>query len=351
MAKTALHDRSAAIGGRSGQFSGAETIASFGNTEDELKALRSGAGIFDLGWLGMLVITGEDRVRWLNGMVTNNTRDLPVNHGNYSLLLNAQGRIQGDLTAYNRGEHYIVTTDLSQLEKVIGIFDKYIIMDDVEVTNVSDKLTSLGIAGPNSREVLAKAGFQVPELQPGEVTDLHWSNLGLSIVRGLGDRGESYDIWISPDNAPSLWDALVRVGAKPVGYEALELDRMVRGIPKYGVDMTERFLPQETAQDRALHFAKGCYLGQEIVERIRSRAQLHRVLTGFEIEGAPPSAGTSVTAGDKKVGEITSAAEVPVEGGKKTIALGYIRIEANTSGNKVRVEEAGAVVSALPFQI
>lgn len=351
MPKTALQDKSLAAGGRPGEFSGVETTATFGDSATELAALREGAGVFDLGWRGVLVLTGDDRVRWLNGMVTNNIRDLAVNHGNYSLLLNAQGRIQGDIIAYNRGEYFLVTAELGQMEKITAIFDKYIIMDDVEVTNASDKLTAVGIAGPKSREVLVKAGFTLADLKPGEVIDLEWQNLGLSIARGLGDWGESYEIWIHPDNAPKLWDALVQSGASPVGYEALEWLRMLNGIPRYGVDMTDRYLPQETGQDRALHFTKGCYLGQEIVERIRSRAQLHRTLTGYEIEGPPPAAGEAVMSGDKKIGEISSATEVPLNGTKKTIALGYIRIEANTPGNQVRIGQVDAKVASLPFQV
>lgn len=351
MPRTALCDKLMKTGGQPGQFAGNDTIVSFGDPASELRDLRAAAGVFDLGWRGMLVITGEDRVRWLNGMVTNNTRDLPVNRGNYSMLLNAQGRIQGDLVAYNRGEHYMVTTDVAQLEKITSIFDKYIIMDDVEITNVSDKLTSVGIAGPKAREVLTNAGFAQAELQPGEVLDTDWQNLGLSLVRGLGEYGDSYEIWIHPDNASKLWDALVAAGATPVGFQALEWLRMLRGIPRYGVDMTERFLPQETGQDRALHFSKGCYLGQEIVERIRSRAQLHRTFAGFEVEGAPPNPGDGVMQGDKKVGEITSAVQIPLDGAKKTIALGYLRIEANTPGNQVRIGEANAHVASLPFQI
>ncbi len=351
MVTTALHDNLVAAGGRSGEFCGAHSIATFGEAAAELTALRDGAAVFDLGWHGMFVLTGEDRVRWLNGMVTNNTRDLPVNRGNYSLLLNAQGRIQGDVLTYNRGEYYLVVTDAAQVEKITGIFDKYIIMDDVEVTNISDKLTSIGVAGPKSREILAKVGFPELALAQGEVADLDWSNAGVSLVRGLGDLGESYEIWIHPDNAPKLWNALVAAGATPTGFQALEWLRMLNGVPRYGVDMTERFLPQETAQDRALHFAKGCYLGQEIVERIRSRAQLHRSLAGFKVAGPEPHAGDAVFSSDKKIGEITSAAEIPLNGTKKTIALGYLRIEANTPGQRVRIGDADAEVASLPFQV
>jgi len=351
MSSATLHDSLISFGGRLGQYGGAETAASFGDTAREFAALHSAAGVFDLGWYGTLVLTGSDRRRWLNGMVTNNTRDLLPNHGNYSLVLNAQGRIQGDLTAYNRGEYYLVITDTGQIEKLKGIFDKYIIMDDVEVSDVSEKLTAIGIAGPKSREVLAKAGFSFPDLALGEVVDIDWKNIGVSVARGLGDRGESYEIWFAPEHATTIWESLVPAGATPVGYEALEWLRILRGIPRYGVDITERYLPQETGQDRALHFAKGCYLGQEIVERIRSRALLHRGFAGFIVDGPAPAAGSPIMGTDKKIGEITSSAVIPIGDSKKTFSLGYIRTESSTPGTEVRINEARATVSALPFTV
>ena len=351
MTKTALHDKLIAAGGSPGEYGGAETIASFGRPAEELGSLRKSAGVFDLGGRSLLVLTGEDRVRWLNGMVTNNTRDLPLNHGNYSLLLNAQGKIQGDLVAYNRGDFTLVVTDVGQGEKIKAIFDKYIIMDDVEVADISDRLTSIGLAGPKSRSVLEKAGFSFGELEHGEVTDIQWNNMGVSVARGLGDRGESYEVWFAAENAGGVWDALLQAGAMPVGYEALEWLRILNGVPRYGVDMTERYLPQETGQDRALHFAKGCYIGQEIVERIRSRALLHRGLAGFEVEGAAPPSGAAVMDGEKKIGEITSGATIPLNGSSKTLALGYLRTEANTPGKNVTINDGNARVSAIPFQV
>lgn len=351
MTKTALLEKLVTLGGLAGEYAGAATVASFGDPAGELAAVRMTAGVFDLGGRGMLVLTGEDRVRWLNGMVTNNTRDLALNHGNYSLLLNAQGRIQGDLVAYNRGDYILVVTDIAQVDKIKSIFDKYIIMDDVEVADVSEKLTAIGVAGPKSREILANAGFAIPELAAGEVADLKWNGIGLTVAHGLGDRGESYEIWFAGGNEAMIWDALVTAGARPVGFEALEWLRILNGIPRYGIDMTERYLPQETGQTRALHFSKGCYIGQEIVERIRSRALLHRALTGFEIDGAPPTAGAPVMGAEKRVGEVTSGASIPIDGASRTFALGYIRNESGTPGTQVRIGEAIARVSALPFQV
>ena len=129
-----------------------------------------------------------------------------------------------------------------------------------------------------------------------------------------------------------MWDALAAGGAQPAGTQALEMFRLAAGIPRYGQDITERYLPQETDQQQALNFKKGCYIGQEIVERIHSRALLHRKLTGLEVDGAPPAPGAKIQQDGKEVGEITSALSVPGSQGDCTLALGYLRTEA-TAGN------------------
>src|ERR1700735_4610508 len=130
----------------------------------EFKALLSGCAVYDLSSRAKIALTGGDRVRWLNGMVTNNIRDLAVGSGVYAFLLNPQGHILGDLYAYNRGDSVIIDTDRSQSEKLLATFDHYIIMDDVEVANASDRLAAVGLTGPKSRAVLGAAGFQISEM-------------------------------------------------------------------------------------------------------------------------------------------------------------------------------------------
>src|SRR5215469_4711438 len=149
-----------------GEYRGATTAARFGDPRAELTSLRNRCGVYDLGYRAKILLTGRDRVRWLNGMVTNNIRDLQPGHGVYAFLLNPQGHILGDLYAYNRGESILVDTDRSQVEKILATFDHYIIMDDVEVKDLRNEITSLGIAGPNSRNVLGTAGIQIPDVQP-----------------------------------------------------------------------------------------------------------------------------------------------------------------------------------------
>jgi len=339
---------------RESENRGATTAALFSNVHEEFSALLNGCGVYDLGLRGRISLTGSDRVRWLNGMVTNNIRDLAAGSGVYAFLLNPQGRILGDMTVYNPGEALMVETDRSQVEKIIATFDHYIIMDDVEVTNVSEQETALGLAGPKSRAILNAAGIEVPELKPLQMItpkcDCDCGCVECTVVRGEDAQRQSYEIWLAPKDVYKTWNALLAAGATAVGSEALEMQRIAAGIPLYGVDIRERDLPQETEQMRALNFNKGCYVGQEIVERIRSRGNVHRKFTGFLLEGAAAiSTGEKIVSGEKEVGEVTSVAVLRTPSGERTLALGYIRREVGVPGHEVTISALKATVIQLPL--
>jgi aminomethyltransferase len=320
-----------------GAYHGAEAAAAFSTPEQEFETLRTGAGVYEATWRANIVVTGEDRVRWLNGMVTNNIRDLALGQGAYNFVLNAQGRIQGDLTAYHRGDYLLLATDEAQSANLIAWFDRYIIMDDVELTDVSEKLACVGIKGPRAEQVLQSAGFTTI-LEPLHVADFTWNGIGISIARGFSEHIPEYEVWFAPEHTAAIWDALVTAGTQPVGYEALETFRIASGVPAYGQDIRDRELPQETEQKHALHFAKGCYIGQEIVERIRSRGNVHRGLTSFTLSQAVP-VGTKLLKDAKEVGELTSVAALPSH---KIVALGYARREALVSGAPLAAGDATA---------
>jgi folate-binding protein YgfZ len=335
-------------------YRGATTAARFADPQLELAALRGGCGVYDLGFRARISLTGGDRMRWLNGMVTNNIRDLALGRGVYAFLLNPQGRILGDMFVYNAGEALVVETARSQVEKIIATFDHYIIMDDVEVTDIGDKQTTLGLAGPKSRAVLNAAGIEVPELQPLQMITPHCNCdcgcVECTVVRGEDAQHESYEIWLAPQDAYKTWQALLAAGATPVGSEVLEMQRIASGVPLYGMDIRERDLPQETEQMRALNFNKGCYVGQEIVERIRSRGNVHRKFTGLLVEGAAAIvAGAKIISNEKEVGEVTSVATLPTPSGERTVALGYIRREVGVPGRAVTIGTAKATVIQLPL--
>jgi folate-binding protein YgfZ len=333
-----------------GVYAGAETVLRFGSVDEELNLLRRGCGIFDLGWRGKLVVSGEDRVRWLNGMVTNNTRDLPQDFGNYSFVLNAQGRIQGDLLAFQRGEFYVLECEVGQIAAIREFLDRFIIMDDVEIGDISEKLTSIGVAGPLVLQVLQSAGLLAGELKPGQMVDGSWDGHGFTLVRDPVVVRNWYELWLAPDNVEAFWNLLLSAGVAPVGADALELQRILLGLPRVGVDTGARELAQETGQDYALHYAKGCYVGQEIVERIRARGQVHRRFAGLILEGGVPARGSKVMAGEKEIGEITSSAEITVDGVARRVALGYVKRSSTGQDESLQVDGSAARITALPFQ-
>ena len=303
-------------------FAGARARAVFSNMDEELQALTNAAGVYDLGWRARFRITGEDRVRWLNGMVTNTVKDLAPGHLNYTFLLNAQGRIQGDGEVYALAGALLFATDQAQAARLQAHLDRFIIMDDVELA-VESAVTAMGMAGPRASQTLAGLGIAAA-LQTGEFAEAD----GLLVAR---EHTERYTIWVEAAGAPALWQRLVAAGAMPCGIDAVEALRILSGIPRYGADIHEKSLAQETAQMRALNFNKGCYLGQEIVERIRSRATVHRGLRAFRLQGQAPGPGTALFTPQKPdapVGELTSITTVSLPEWAGAYALGTVRAEA-----------------------
>jgi folate-binding protein YgfZ len=326
----------------------------------EIAALLAGVAVHDLGWLRRVAVRGEDRLRWLNGMVTNTVSGLGENAGSWNFVLNAQGRIQGDLHVWRAGDaplsglgksgqdesgtgeadlELVIAAD--QYEKLLAHLDHFIIMDDVELVPRSLDAeggltgeTALGLSGPLSADLLARLGL--PAL-PKPLTSARalWNGLNLRVVRGYGVLTPHYELWVQAAEIPALWKALVDpgeaggAGATPVGAASLEAFRIAEGIPAYGIDIAERDLAQETSQMRALSFDKGCYLGHEIVERIRSRGSVHRHLRPLELFGLLPAAGTELMLeSGAPAGKITSAAELPLATGARIFALGMIPREA-----------------------
>jgi folate-binding protein YgfZ len=290
--------------------------------------------------------------------------DLLPNTGAWNLVLNAQGRIQGEMTVWREGEElspvrrnklasgpgkpdqfegtpFAGESELEleiaadQFEKLMAHLNHFIIMDDVELVPLGGEqvgeagsITAVGITGPLAGEVMERLGLPVCAIpMTGKLVE--WNGLDLKILRGYGVVAPHYEFWLPSAGLGKLWSCLRTAGATPVGCESLEKMRIAEGIPLYGIDIVERDLPQETSQMRALHFNKGCYLGQEIVERIRSRGNVHRHLRPLELSGPVAAPGTELFQEDgTPAGNITSAAEVPLAAGTRVFALGVVRAEA-----------------------
>lgn len=269
------------------------------------EALRTKAAVIDLSSRTKILVTGEDRHRLLHALSTNHVRNLAENQSLYAFFLNAQGRILADAWIHNLGDRILLDSEPELREKLLQHIDKYIIAEDVVLEDVTDQWAAIGIEGPGALSVTP------PNI--GIVT--HASSTGKDGLR----------IFVPHAKKTALLEALQ---ALPVAAEAeARTVRIENGVARYGEEITERFLVQETGALHAVHFTKGCYLGQEIVERVRSRAQVHRHLTRLIIHAQElPAAGTKLQADGKDAAEIVSAVHSPAL--NAIAALAYVRTEA-----------------------
>ena len=330
--------------------------SSTADISSQLSALLTSAGVASLDNTGWIRVMGSDRIRWLNGMVSNFVQQLALGEGCYNFVLNAQGRIQGDLTAFAEPDAFLLETDRGQLPALISHLDHFIIMDDVELADITAQRSGILLAGRQAASVLETLGIAIGTPSALQRQPATWNDVSLEIIHAWSPVVPRFELWSDPTTAPQIKQAIVEAGATPVSADALEHLRILEGTPRYGTDIrntdSARDLPQETAQTRALHFSKGCYLGQEIVERIRSRGNVHRTFTGFTLAGSLPAAGTSLSAEGKPVGELTSVAAVELpHRGTVQLALGYIRREALDRGLTLEYPGGTAKPTALPYPI
>ena len=318
----------------------------------QLAALLQQTGLSRLDQLGWIRITGEDRVRWLNGMVTNSIQDLLPSHGTYNFLLNVQGRILGDATIFAQPDAFLMETASSQVPGMMTLLDRFIIMDDVTLTDITSERSGLLVAGPQAASVLAKIGLSVDDLGTLEMRTASWNASPISVFHMHSPLVPRFELWAIPEVTQKLAEALHNAGAINCDLQSLEWLRILEGTPLYGADIRDRDLPQETGQTRALHFSKGCYLGQEIVERIRSRGNVHRTFSAFRLKGNLPTAGTPLEADGKQVGELTTVSAIPLsadDGNAIQLGLGYIRREALDRSAALLYTGGAAVPVSLPF--
>jgi aminomethyltransferase len=339
----------------------ADSSAASPDIRSELGALLQSAAVAPLESTGWIRVTGSDRVRWLNGMVTNAIQTLAPGEGCYNFVLNAQGRIQGDLTAWMLEDSILLETGRDQLPALMAHLDRFIIMDDVELADVSDQRSGILIAGPQALRIVQGIGGSpcsapAPATPPPTGVDLKqtaYRGAPVDLIRAYSPLVPRLEVWADHETMAQITTELASIPkATP---EALEQLRILEGTPRYGTDIrnTEKSheLPQETAQTHALHFSKGCYLGQEIVERIRSRGNVHRTFSGFELHGVLPTPGTVLTADAKPIGELTSVTAIQLPGGPVQLALGYIRRETLDRALPLDYPGGTATPVALPYAL
>ena len=323
--------------------------------DDIVAGTREAAGLFDMAHRGLLEVRGEDRVRWLDGMISGDVRALEssgLGAGCYATFLTNRGAIVADLHVARFKEAYLLESLRSEVPRIREALERYVIADDVTLVDRSDEFVTLGLEGPQAPALLAKATC-------GETRDLErdcWVDTTIAgrnvLVAAFGFSGESaYQLRIKPSDRLAVEEVLVDTANEDRlvrgNLEALEVLRVEAGIPMLGAELDDEVLPPEARLERAISTSKGCYVGQEIVARLRARGQVNHLLVGFRIESSPiPAVGTKLSAGGRVTGELTSIVVSPTEG---PIALGYVRREHAEAGTPIEFDGGRARVASLPF--
>jgi len=334
----------------------------FAPLEIEYRFAHESAALIDKNYRAFIWASGPDRLRYLNAVLTNDIRETATGRGVPSLLLNPQGHIIAELEIYAIGERHLIVSYQMIRERLIEALDKYIIMDDVTLEDATPTLAALGVEGPRSPEILrAVAGIEFDSLaELGHVeasvaapnSEGQLSAIPVRVIRrSPGVPG--FECLVAREHVEALWDALLAAvrahGGGPIGYATLSTLRLEAGIPWFGYDFDETVIPHEAGlEDSHINYSKGCYTGQEIVERVRSRGHVNRVRAAVEFDGsAIPDRGTKLTAAGKEVGQITRAAFSPPA--NRAIAMAYLRREQSAPGTALEYPGGTARVITLPL--
>lgn len=289
-------------------------------------ALMNSAAVLDLSARGRIRVTGEDRARLLHAMSTNHIQGMQPGQGLYAFFLNAQGRILADAFILCFEDHFLLDTPAEARESLREHLDRYIIADDVTLEDVTDQTFALGLEGPKAREIAAAAAIPGPA---GRFAHLRWGDYTVASIAAAAADG--LRIYGPEEDRDSALELLENAGAIAASEADAEAARIANFRPRYGVDIDDRTLPQESQLMEAVHFQKGCYLGQEIVERVRSRGHVNRLLMGFRIApGATVAPGAKIFFEGKEAGEVTSAAA--------GAGLAFVRAPAARSGSLVEID-------------
>jgi aminomethyltransferase len=303
-------------------------------------ALRSRSAWLDLSSRGKIKLVGEDRARLLHAMTTNHIQQLTPGAGCYAFFLNDKGRILADANILCLTDHFLLDVEPEVRESLYQHLDRFIIADDVTLEDITGATATIAIEGPASSAALEAAGAPVPE---ADFASLEWGTRTVARLNSTGGAG--FFVFAPIAERAALIAALEAAGAEPADAEAFRVVRLEHGKARYSEDISDRFLAQEANQPQALHFSKGCYLGQEIVERVRSRGQVHRVLMPLLLDTKlPPEPGAKLQIGEASAAEITSAAYSPAL--DKVVALGYVRTEHSRPHTAMTLGETHAEVAA-----
>jgi len=360
---TLLHEFHQSLGARFTSVNGAEIVADYGDALAEHAALRTTAGVLDLSSRSRICLVGEDRARYLHGQVTNEVKKLVPGTGIYATVTTAKGKMEADLNILCLADELLLDFEPGLTEKITQRLERFIVADDVQIVDAAQHYGLLTVQGPRAAEVVCALGLPGDTTPPARVYQSHkiadatLGELYLVNLPRLGTTG--FDLYVPNDSLGAVADKLIaaarQIGGRAAGWTAFEIARIEAGLPRFGADMDETNLPLECGLEaRAVSYSKGCYIGQEVINRIHSVGHVNRELRGLRLAHALPALparGEKLFHEGKEVGYVTSAVHSPTL--QATIALGYVRREVNQIGNELVLRSSGgdsaARIVGLPF--
>jgi len=342
-------------GAELGVWFGCALPTSFGDWQREYWFAHNSVALIDKNYRAYLSFTGPDRVRYLNAILTNNIKDLPTSQGTVSLLLNPQGRIVAEIETYALPDSLFCISYQMIRERLVETLDKFIIMDDVTLTDETPRFGTLALEGPQAARIAQElTGVDLTGLAELARQDTTGGSIPCSVVRRSPGEFMGVEFLTQRENLESLWQVLkgkaVAAGGGPIGYTALSALRLEQGVPWFSYDFGEKQIPHEAGLEHShISYTKGCYTGQEIVERVRSRGQVNRRRVSLVFTGPVPAQGEQLSAEGKDAGYVTRAAFSPKL--SSAIGMGYVRKESNSAGTVLEWQGGSATVSKFPEEL
>ena len=343
-----LHEFHHGLNARFAELNGAEIVADYGNWPAEYKSLRETAGILDLSFRGRICLLGNDRVRFLHGQITNDVKKPGAGEGCYAALTTAKGKMESDLNVFNLPDELLLDFEPGLTKRISQRLEKYIVADDVQIVDVAPHYGLLTVQGPMAMEAIKAVGFANPPQSEFSITKTSDAMLGeiyLAKVARIFPGKTGFDIFVLNNSLGAVADKLIAaakdIGGGACGWTAFETARIEGGIPRFGADMDETNLPMECIEARAMSFNKGCYIGQEVLNRIHAIGHVAKELRGLRLADdlkTLPQPHDKLFHNGKEVGYITSAVKSPAL--SANIALGYVRREANQIGTELMLRTA-----------
>ena len=328
---------------------GVAAPAHYGDPAAEARALRDGTALLDRSMVGKVVVTGRDRAAFLQGMLSNDVKALAAGQGTAAAFLDAHGKVQALVRLYALEDRLWLELPPGLTDKFLQAIDRYLISEKAYFQAADAAFAVLAVQGPGAPALLARLAGAPLELARHGHREVTIAGVPVRVVERPEAAGAGYHCWVAAEPAPAVWDALREAGAAPAGLLALDAARIAAGEPWYTEDADDTAILPELLREDLVSYTKGCYIGQEVVARVKYRGHVNRALARLDVEGTrvpAPRARLLAATGEvgKEIGRVTSAARWPDTG--RVVALGFVRREHLAAGTAVTVEDAAGPLMA-----